>query len=567
MSERSRWVLVVAGGCLLLAAMDAWWVVSHRHGYPLDIDEAGYTTFAVSDYLGLRDGGLHGWWSAVQTQARFAPLLPALTSWTMVIHPSVLAGFFVLIVLAVLLVLVTYAIGEKLAGPRLGALAAFAVATSQGLFGFTREYVFALPTALFLSCAVYALLCSHGLRERRWSIVCGACLGLMLLSRTMAFAFLPGILVAAVLAAGLRGRADWKNRLVNLGLLVLTGSAVAATWYWRNLDSAFEYLTSYGYGTQSQYFGDEHALISWGRIKGVLERMIVFDLLLPMTLLLLAGLVAGGVIVVRHLRDAEDRRAEATRLLAGDPATILVLVLLGFGALLSSRNGGNGFTFPLTVLLPLLAVLVLRGARRALVVSVVTVVAGIGLLNLVASTSLSDDISKARTVPVPLLEKMPWVDGSPNAVDVMRVEVPGASSHFDPRDKGWPELDARLADLLVEPIGPEKTRPLVGMGGLNRALNVNTITLAAVLRHHVGLPMVQLEAEPTDSVRNYLNEIRFSPLGELSALITFSSEEGDFPPAPTQRKVEKAAEMLDFRVFRRFSLPDGRQLRLWVKRA
>src|SRR5215218_3903222 len=118
MSERSRWLLVVAVGCLLLAAMDAWWVLSHRHGYPLDIDEAGYTTFAFTDYLGLRDGGLHGWWEAVQNQTRFAPLLPALTSWPMLIHPGTMAGFFVLIGLAVLLVLVSYGIGERLAGPR-----------------------------------------------------------------------------------------------------------------------------------------------------------------------------------------------------------------------------------------------------------------------------------------------------------------------------------------------------------------------------------------------------------------------------------------------------------------
>lgn len=565
-SERARWLLVVALGCLLLVALDVWWLVEHRHGYPLDVDESGYTTFALNDYFGLQNGGPHGWWEAVQNQSRFAPLLPAITSWVLLIDPGVLAGFFVLIGFAVLLVLVSYGIGERLAGPRLGALVAFAVATSQGLFTFTREYVFALPTAAFLSCAVYALLRSDGLWARRWAVACGVCLGLMLLSRTMAFAFLPGVLGAALLTAALRGRGDLRNRLINLGLLLMAGAAVAATWYWRNLEPAFEYLTSYGYGAQSQYYGDEHALISWGRLKAILERMIVFDLLIPMTLLLLVGLAAVGVMVVRRLRRAEDWRTEATRLLASDSASVLILVVLGFGALMSSRNGGNGFTFPLAVLLPALAVLALRGARRAAVVSVVVIVAAIGLLNVLASTNLSEGVSKARTVEIPLLEKMPWIDGSPNAVDVIRVQVPGPSSRFDSKDKGWPELDARLADLLLKPIGPGKTQPLVGMGGLNRTVNTNSLNLAAVLRHHVGLPLVQLEAEPVDTVQNYREEIRNSPLGELTALITFSSEVDDFPPTPTQWKVEKAAKRLGFRIYRRFTLPDGRQLRLWLKR-
>ena len=54
---------------LALAAVNGWWVATYRHGYPFDVDEAGYTTFAVVEYLGLKNGGLHAWWTAVQNQA------------------------------------------------------------------------------------------------------------------------------------------------------------------------------------------------------------------------------------------------------------------------------------------------------------------------------------------------------------------------------------------------------------------------------------------------------------------------------------------------------------------
>ena len=65
------------------------------------------------------------------------------------------------------LTLATYGIGERLAGPRLGALAALAVGTSQGVFVFHREYIFALPTAALLA-AVYACSAAKG---------CGSALG------------------------------------------------------------------------------------------------------------------------------------------------------------------------------------------------------------------------------------------------------------------------------------------------------------------------------------------------------------------------------------------------------
>lgn len=562
-SERSRWILVVAIGCLLLVALDLWWVAKYRHGFPLDVDESGYTTIGLNDYFGLQNGGLHGWWEAFQNQTPNAPLLPAVTSVVLLVNPGILAGFVSLVGFAVLLVLTSYGIGEELAGPRLGALVALAVATSAGLFTFTREYIFALPTAAFLACSVYALIRSDGLRGRWWSIACGACLGLMLLSRTMAVAFVPGVLVAAALVALLRGRDDLRNRALNLGLLAVAGVAVSLIWYWKNFNPVKDYLTNYGYGTQSQYYGAEHAFISWYRVKDVADRMIITDLLAPMAVLLFAGLLAGAAILVRRLHRAEDRRAELLRILGSDAISVLVVFAAGFAALMSSRNGGDGFTFPLAILLPALAVLALRGVRRVIVVSVVVLVAAIAVLNVVAATDLSENASKQRTVQFPVFGYVPWVDGTPNAVDAIRVQVPGPEARFDAKDKGWQELDAKLADLLLEPIGSERTQPVVGMAARHRAMNTNSITLSSILRHHVGIPFVQLEAEPADTVANYVHEIRDSPAGELTALITTSSEVEDFPPTVTQTKAEAAARQLGFFVIRRFTMPDGRRLRVW----
>jgi hypothetical protein len=124
----------------------------------------------------------------------------------------------------------------------------------------------------------------------------------------------------------------------------------------------------------------------------------------------------------------------------------------------------------------------------------------------------------------------------------------------------------RLADILLKPIAPGKTQPIVGMAARHRVMNTNSITLAAIIKYHYGIPFVQLEAEPADTVANYVKEIRESPAGELTALITTSNEVEDFPPTVTQTKAEAAARQLGFKVIRRFEMPDGRQLRIWVKR-
>ena len=280
-SERGRWALAVAAGVLALSALNLWWVLTYRKGFPLNVDEAGYTSIALTDWLGFHNGGLHGWWSAIQSQTPNAPLLPALTSVLLIVKAGVMEGFVVLIGFFALLAVAAYGIGERLAGPRLGALAALAVATSEGALLFSREYVFALPTAALLSCAVYALLRSERMRSRRWAIACGAALGLMVLARTMAIAFVPGVFAAALVGMLAVDRTDLKRRFLNLGLTAVAAVVVAATWYFHNLKPVYDYLTSFGYGSQSSYFGAQHSVISWGRFRAVTERVIADDLLVP----------------------------------------------------------------------------------------------------------------------------------------------------------------------------------------------------------------------------------------------------------------------------------------------
>lgn len=564
-SERGRWALVVLAAAVVLMALNAWWVATFRDGYPFDIDEAGYTTFGLTHFVGLETGGLDGWWDAIQAQVRFPPLVPAMASLLVYVNPGLMAGFAVLTAFLLVLAAATYAIGERLAGPRLGALAALVTMTLPGTFAFSREYIFALPVAAFLACAVYALLRSDGFRHRLWAILCGAAIGLMLLSRSMAIVYVPGVVAAGLMPMLAGGRADLGRRLVNLALLIAAGVAVAATWYARNLQSVIDYLTEYGYGSKSEFYGDEEQLISWGRFRSVFERMTSEDFYLPLAILLLLGTGTVAFVAAREIWNSSARQAALKRLATSGAVAVGVVFLAGYAGLMTSQNGGNGFTYPLAILLPLLAVLALRRFPRIqpLAISVCAVVAAV---NVLAMSTVWAEASRTRLVSLPGFdEELPLLKGVPKAVFVIRGQVPGPEATFTDRDAGWLRADRALIRTFESLAGPRGEFPVAALASRHRVLNTNTLQLASMVENRHGLPIVQLEAEPTDAVATYIDQLSGGALGAPSVLVTTSRNTGDFDPLITQSYAEAAARRLGFRRTDTMRLPDGRQLRIWQR--
>ncbi len=494
--------------------------------------------------------------------------MPALASIVFLVKVGALEGFAVLSGFLVLLAVAVYGIGERLEGPRLGALAAGVAVTLPGVFLYSREFIFALPTATLLACAVYCLLRSDGLLVRRWAIACGVALGLMLLTRSMAITYVPGVLAAGLVCILARRHGDLSKRLLNMSLLILTGTALAATWYVPNFTAIYDYLTGFGYGKQSKYYGNSDSLLSWERLRAVPTTLTREDLLLPLAAVLLVGLLTVAVVAVRRTLRSPDRRATVLRLASTDAMSVLIVFAAGFAALTSSRNGGSGFTLPIAVLIPAMAILALRvypGAIRP----VVTILVAIAAFNALAYSTVWSAASAERNVSVPGFDELPVAYGIPKAVFGIRLQIPGPETRFGGNDRDWPDVDRELAQQFIEWKTPNGALPVVATGVRNRALNPNTIQLAAVLNYKTSIPFVWLSAEPKDSVARYSEQL--SDNSEIgippSVLLTTDTEVDDFPPAVSQAYVETAARGLGFRLVRTIPLPDGRILRIWRRQS
>jgi hypothetical protein len=375
----------------------------------------------------------------------------------------------------------------------------------------------------------------------------------------MTVAFVPGIIVAALVALLCAERVDRGRGIRNLGLLCVGAVAVAAPWYVPNFDLIAEYLTDFGYGEQSAEYGASHSIVSWDRWTDVFGRIADNDLYLLLAILVLVGLAVMLVAAVRLVAEAEDHRAALRELLAGDAAVVAIVAASAYVALSSSRNVGLGFTLPVSVLLVPLAILALRRNPRA----IGPVVVGLGVIavvNLASAFTFSESISRRRAVDVPSFGSIPVIDGTPIAVEQIRLQADGPETRFDDKDRGYVRADGELAETFVTQLGA----PVVAFGSRNRVVNTNTVMLAGLEQYDVAIPMAQLRATDGPTAKDFADRLSDPQFGLPRVVVTSSSSARDYEPSISQPPVEAAARGLGMRVIRSVRLPDGRSIRVWT---
>lgn len=365
-----RPLLTVALIASLGAAQSAWVIWNTRTLGTFDPDELGYLASALRLDRNVSIG--RPWvYVATLREISLGPLVPALSTPFLILGPrDPRTAMLVQPFLAVLAAVASAGIARRFVSPGWTILTGAYVAALPTVVLASQAYWLGLGAAAFMAAAVWFLLCSERLSSTPWSVACGVAVGFMLLSRTMTLGFAPGVVLAGLLLA-------WGSRraLVNLSLLCLAAFVVAAPWYWYQRQQVFGYLFSYG-------FGDEAA--EWGS-GGVPQRVVhrisqLVDASLAPTSWW-AAVVAIGAVVAGVVGWIRSRRSSGDRSPSREAGAVVVVLVVGIAALVSTTNEGVWFELPLVVLAVPVLVAVVGCGPRAIRLAVVAGMAAVAVVS------------------------------------------------------------------------------------------------------------------------------------------------------------------------------------------
>ncbi len=578
-----RGLLVALAAVFAAVLANAVWVYTQRRGQPLDIDEAGYAAISFTDYLGLRTGGLSGWWHQIVEQPVQAPLAPALASvldWAT--GPRVLNTFTVSVLAYGVLLMATLGLTSEWS-PLGRATAVFFVAASPVLLNLSRSFNFAELAAACLAGALYFGHASRCFTRTVPSLAWGAFLGLMLLSRTMTVAFLPGMVLAALVPV--LARRSWSG-LLRVFAGILLGAAVAATWYGHNFAGVYDYLTSHGYGSQAAQYGPVRSVLSphdW-----YLFMLNITDgyLFAGEALFLLIGWVACAMAVV--WKGIQARSLGVRRLFgqvctwaSADPVELssAIVAVTGLTALMSSRNQGSAFIAPLVVPLAIVAArgimvmlrpLSLRRPVRAGAVLTAMIVplaftlisAGLTFLPLSSEATASVSVSFPIASELVLWDSRGTLRNYEDAAKVPKSVEPDLGSTANGR--AWLAAWTFADDEIWQASQAGSRPPLAAFAFNNRMLNLNQIALDSLIRHQSVIRLGLINPLPAGApTAAYLDQMSaIDPMVTVVATVTQGPD--DIQPAVPVAIGYAYASSLHFDPFARYRLPDGQRLVLWA---
>lgn len=559
-TNRARvWPPIVALAALALILVHVWWLHEFRDGYPLNIDEAGYLSLALDYASAYEQRGLQGLLHTFRHLGGIqAPLLPLVTvPIVVVVGREITVSFLAVQGFFALLFVSSYGIGSRLASRSIGFLTAVVVAGIPAVTEFTRQYHFAVPSAALFTASTYALLTSNGLSRRGWVLAWGFTLGLSTLARTVTLALVPGIVLAAIVQLVFSPR-HRSGRVLNFGFGVSLAAATAFSWYGPNYSEIFAYLTSYGYGEPSTYFGTSFGIATLEFWTARLRETIVDGVHVPLAGILLVSLLAGVVQILRQWKRRSGARGTVAAALRSDRGVLVLIVTAGYLALTSSRNEGTGFFLPLLPMVVALATGSLgyptaAGLRPILVCAFAAV----------ACVNLAINAPVVGPTAFGLVEGMGFrvSGGIRRYLEDAGYDLGTSTSQLPSVHRAWQMLDRQVAAYAIDLATAHGRQPYVVFASQNRLFNTNSVGLMGRVALDSRIDFGQLQSiKHGDSIPAYRRSLA-STLQNI--LVTVDPSPGDFQPSVTQAYCESAARSLGFQFVKSFRLPDGREARVW----
>jgi hypothetical protein len=326
----------------MLLLLTAAWVplyLQRRHAHQPNVDDYLYTLQAWRlAHAGSFVDFLHGFLHTGQT----APLVILLAA------PGALHGVdgAAAIELPLLLFLAAggWLLARRWVGPWQAALVGLAAAGNQAVLGWSLMVHFSVAASALCVWALASYLWSDGFQRWAWSLATGAAVGLLLLSRSLAPAYVAPFVVVVVGDLVRRRRLPLDRAAAAAALAF----AIAGPWWIVSGGTALHYLRSAGYQTSSG-FTTTGAHLS---VHSIVNRIwwTLSDLGTVQSLIL----VAAPWIALAHRR----RMPGASVVAAWISLTLIVLA--------TSSNIGTGFGLPLVAVAITLggALVFTRGANQ-----------------------------------------------------------------------------------------------------------------------------------------------------------------------------------------------------------
>jgi 4-amino-4-deoxy-L-arabinose transferase-like glycosyltransferase len=554
---------------LLFVLINARWIWVYRHGQPLDIDEAGYLVIALVDYYALVREGVVEWLAAVWAPSIQAPLTTALSSLLFYFTgPHVIVGFAVPLLAGAGCILATYFLGKSVGSRQVGLVASILVASCPVTLNYSRSFHFSMPATLAVTVTLLALAKSNRFERVGWGMLFGVSLGLMPLARTMAIAFVPGVVIGAFVYTVAEPLHRIRRVLMlsaSLPLAVLT----AATWLGPSSNLVFQYLFSFGYGARAVEYGPEQSMINFATWLYTVQTLAAY-IYLPHLVLLIAG---AGLLVFFVIRLIVTRGWAATFRITLNSRLVpaVILVAAGLVALTSARNKGSAFIAPLVPAMLVISVWSLGRLRQSGSWNFITAGLAISVATLSCISLIDLRLSSAQpwVVNVPVLGPTIVTDGRGT---IQRYQAEAGYSSRNPTipidssvGEAWIRANATTAQRLTETarLGLVGGRMAVGLRGY--LYNGSTIDLAQLLAGRGRLPLTPIVPELTgDSIDGYLQWLRSGETATACILLTASGNVGEIRPVVNEENIKSAARKEGFSPLDQWPLPDGRVVTMWT---
>lgn len=543
------------------------WLWMFRRGQPYNIDEYGYLGIALNDFHALMARGIVGWMQAVESPSIQSPITTALSSLTFVVFgPRPLVGFAVTILSGIVTIIASFYIGKRISGSRIGLIASVVVASSPIIINGARDYIFALPVTAVTTVAILALLYSDRFRNRKFAVLFGVFLGLMPLTRTMTIAFVPALVVAALISVSdksVDNRRRWMNLLISFIVAIVT----ASTWLVPNGMLVMRYLLSFGYGNRSVEYGPKQSLLNLDTWLYTVQNLASY-VYLPELVFIILGFILFLAMIIRML--LSEKWTDVFRVM--QKSNILPLVILiaeGLIALTSSRNKGSAFVAPLVpAMLVLSSWSITKLIKRQFLLRLMTVtIVALSIISCIPLMNLTMSWARPWNINVPILGLTTVTDGR----DYIQIyEAAGGYSTNNPdfpiskyMGEQWVNINEWTANKLNKVVGINQ---LIAFGYRGYMYNVNSVNYQQLLAGRTQFLLTQIAPEVTgNTVEGYQQWLTKGGASSATFLLTGLGHYGIIMPVVNTANISKAAVRSGFSVYSKWRLPDGTNITLWKR--